>query len=412
MAKRGIIVSYYFPPAGGGGVQRWTKFIKYLSRRDWTFSVVCATPESQRVRDNALSSEIPDSTAIIRTKNDVSVRPKKHRESRYWERWLSALVHGTDSRKAWNSIAEHTLSAAMNENDFDVIIFTIPPYSLAGLAARLSIEQAVPVVLDMRDPWTRNPYKIYPTRLHRRFDENAEKAAIRNIRHFSFAYQSTLQDYKQDKLIRDQADHVIIPNGFDEEDFSSLSADRTISEDEFHIAFSGTFYSHLNYPDFLLQILEKAAEKSRRIHFHHVGNSAYDIQKLVKKYAPNISFTEWGYREHHECLKLLHQMDAFALILDERWPNAEKTAGGKIYEYLRFRKPVFALAPENGEAAQVLKNCQAGLVHSSRDILAGADKLHSIISGESTFSFNGIEMFSREYQAGLLDTYLTGIISS
>jgi len=176
LAKRGLIISYYFPPTGGGGVQRWVKLLKYLSKYGWEFCVIANEYSHSTPKDESLLSDVSDKTQIIRTEKcstAESIQSKSPflNQSGYWQRWASAFFRITDSRISWNKIARKYLKKELKRNKYDAIIFTSPPYSLAFLAAEIKQEVKCPVFLDLRDPWTINPYKIYPTKIHRILDE-------------------------------------------------------------------------------------------------------------------------------------------------------------------------------------------------------------------------------------------------
>ena len=201
MAKRGLVVTYYFAPSGGGGVQRWTKFIKYLSRENWEFCVITAAIENSSITDQSLLDDIPPGTRIIRPEpepdNKLSFKKVLQQIPRsYIQRWISAFINVTDSRKSWNRRIIPVIDDELENTKYDVIFISMPPYSMAELAAHYTANLDIPVIFDMRDPWTLNPYKIHPTPLHRYLDQQSEKKAISNIKFIISAYQSVVDDYK------------------------------------------------------------------------------------------------------------------------------------------------------------------------------------------------------------------------
>ena len=411
MARHGLIVTYYFPPAGGGGVQRWVKLIKYLSRSGWKFTVIAAPVEETTPRDYTFLDELPKNVEIIRTQPES--RPfgwKKWIGSKishtYAQRWLSAWYYITDSRIRWNSAAVKSIKNQLQKNKFDVVIFSLPPYSLALLAAAFSVAQSVPVCLDLRDPWTINPYKIYPTLLHHWIDERRERASISKIDFFISAYQSipdhfarTIPQFKPEQCL-------LLPNGYDEEDFTGIPEYTLPVPGDFHLAFSGSFYSHLNSPDLLFAALKILKEQGTVIHFHHLGTSVYDVSQRAAHYGLQEQFHRWGYQPHRECLKILQAMDAFVLLLDERVKNADKTVGGKLYEYLRLKKPVLAIVPDQGEAAQIIREADSGIVCSGFRIDSVVQAVKELYRRQKIFSFKNIEQYSRQHQAIQLNRFL------
>jgi len=411
LAKRGLVVSYYFPPTGGGGVQRWLKYIKYLARWGWEFTVITNEPESNGPRDDSLLIDIPANTHIIRTDHDDSsaVLPSKLsflRKSGYWQRWLSAFFHITDRRHSWNRKARVYIKSEMEKRKYDALILTAPPYSLAILAAELCGEIKIPLFLDLRDPWSLNPYKIYPTPLHRYVDKIREEKTIARLKFIISAYQSTLNDYK--RRISGFADghSLFLPNGFDEEDFHNLEMLDVPQKGKFNLGFSGSIYSHLNTPEPIFAAMQVLKKKNTDIHFHHIGTSVYNISQWADIYGISDRVHPWGYKDHRESLGILQGMDALCIILDDRWNNAGNTVGGKLYEYLRLRKPILAIIPENGEAANVIRKTNSGLIVSSKSMEQIVKALEQLIAKNRTFSWMGVEEYSREIQARTLKDFL------
>jgi glycosyltransferase involved in cell wall biosynthesis len=257
----------------------------------------------------------------------------------------------------------------------------------------------------MRDPWTSNPYKIYPTRLHRHLDKQREKRTIAKIDFIISAYQSIVDEYREFSRAR----FCILPNGYDEEDFLKLDAAEVPDKSGFNIAFSGTFYSHLNRPDSIFAAMYKLKLQNIHINFHHVGFSVYNVLHLARRYKVDDQVWIWGYKNHHDCLQILSGMDALCLILDHKYPNAEKTIGGKVYEYLRLKKPIMAVVPESGEAARLIERCDAGLICPENTPDNVAAVLQKLAAQQISFSFRNIEQFERAALAQNLNVFLEEI---
>jgi len=415
LVKRGLLVSYYFPPVGGGGVQRWLKLLKYISGFGWEFTVITNNQTHSSPEDKTLLQEIPQNVKIIRTQSSGTVETFKSKtpflkNSGYWQRWASAFFHITDSRSYWNDTSRTFLKEEIANSKYDVIIFTLPPYSLAILASELVKEVKCPVILDMRDPWTINPYKIYPTPLHRFLDERREVKSISKLSFLISAYESTFHNYRKRIPNFDSKKILVLPNGYDESDFKEIKSAESFHGSTYNLGFLGSVYSHLNTPHAIFEAIEKLKQEKIDVHFHHIGTSVYDLLKLAKKYGIEESIHTWGYTDHKRSLQILQNMDAVCLILDDRWPRSEYTIGGKFYEYLRLKKPIFALVPEEGEAARIIKNTNSGIVLSARDNDQIVLKLRSLLLEKQQFSWEGIEAYSRERQASVLNEFLNQII--
>jgi glycosyltransferase involved in cell wall biosynthesis len=409
-----LVVSYYFPPAGGGGVQRWTKFIKYLSNDNWRFTIITAQPDAILAEDKTLLQEIPEKTRIIRIKNaEPAMRfSQALKTASYWKRWLSAFIYVTDSRVRWNATVLPVICTELDRTRYDTVIITMPPYMLADLAAKLTSCRREPVVLDMRDPWSINPYKIYPTPVHRILDQRRELKTIRRINFLISAYQSIINHYSLRIPEFHEKKSIVIPNGYDEDDLTEKRTAKVSENRAFKIAFSGTFYSHLNHPENFFNALQVLNLESKNIHFYHFGKSVYDLTRLAKRYQQKNFFHAMGYLSHRNCLTHLMAMDAFLLVLDNRVVHADKTIGGKVYEYLALKKPILALVPENGEAAALIRATDSGIVCANSNMKGIISALRDLIAGKRDFRFHDIEQYNRRNQAVRLKIFLEQIIAS
>ena len=407
MVKRCLIVSYYFPPVGGGGVQRMVKLINYLSRFNWQFTVFTAKNDVISLpHDESFLSEIDKSVKIIRipiTNNNVKTKYYlsffKSGRSGYLQRWLSAFIYIPDIRKKWLIILRPALLAELNTNKYDCVLITSPPYSLAILASELTTGLSLPVILDMRDPWTGNPYKIQPTLFHKWKDRKMEIESITKIRYGISAYKRLIRFYEKQIKDFDTGRWTYIPNGYDENDFKNLTSE-TFNNGKLNIAFSGTFYSHVNNPEPLFKAMASLDERYKnKVLFHHLGSSQIKLNKLISKYRIENSIKQWGYLPHRVCIETLNKMDAFCFILDDRNNNSVNTVGGKAYEYLRFKKPILAMVPEAGEAAELIKKADAGEIVSPHNTEQIMQILKNWMDGDINYRFKNIETFSREEQA-------------
>jgi hypothetical protein len=407
--RHGLIISHYFPPQGGGGVQRWVKFIKYLSQLDWKFSVITAPIIASLPLDHSLQKDLPQNVNVYRVPDirDISFFSKiSDRIPRgYIQRWTSSFFNITDSRSVWNEHVRLKIESVLNSRRIDLLVFSIPPYSLAQLAAFYARSQSVPVLLDFRDPWTLNPYKIYPTVFHRMIDRYREKKSVSDISLISSAYRSVLTDFSN--RIPDFSDKysVHIPNGYDEDDFKDLVKDKPGTDNVFRIGFSGSFYSHLNQPQPLFHAIKRLKTKGYLVELHHFGNSVYDVERIARQIGIADAYTFHGYKEHREALTQLMQMDANCIILDQRQNNADKTVGGKFYEYLRMGKPILAIVPGTGEAAEIIKQTESGLIcNREPEMIAGA--IESLLNQTVKFSFRKIKQYSRKELTVRLNEFL------
>ncbi|RLD16984.1 hypothetical protein DRI50_00555 [candidate division KSB1 bacterium] len=409
MDRRALIVTYYFPPLGGGGVQRMAKLVKYASRKGWEFTVITADEPTGFINeDPSLADEVPASTKIIRVPFKVlSATPTRFsaffKTSGFLKRLLSAFVYIPDSRKGWLSKAWPVIARELQGGQYDLVLVSIPPYSLSFLVSEIERRFDLPVILDMRDPWTLNPYKIYPTPLHRFIDQRMEREVISRIHFGISAYGRMLKVYRKTVPGFNPSNWLVIPNGFDEEDFDELSLPKEDSG-TFDIAFSGTIYSHINHPTPLFKALALARklnpQEAKKIRFVFVGKSHINLEKLIAKFGLQEQIILHEYLPHKESLSVLNKANALCFILDDRETRSAYTVGGKVYEYLAFRKPILGLAPEEGEAADLIRRTDAGIIISPQKSKQIADTILNWSKGNiPEFSFISIDEYQRKRQA-------------
>lgn len=396
MDKRCLIITYYFPPMGGGGVQRILKLVKYLRPKGWQFTLITASPypKAAVLRDTSLLDETPSDLKVIRVPDSMAALQKGiagKLKSTFAMRWISSLFFIPDIRKNWVKQAEKKALALLDRETFDCILISSPPYSLALCAARLQKQTQIPVILDMRDAWTTNPYKIYPSSLHSRIDAHLERKAIKNVKYGVSCIASLIEHFKKNIPDFKTENWRVIPNGFDESDFSGLQK-TTCAPGCFNIAFSGTTYSHLNSPEPLFKAIAHLAKEqphtAEKIRFHHVGHSVIDLKKLSQKYNLEDQIVLHGYHPHRVCLNILSGMDALIFFLDSRDPRSVNTLGGKVYEYLRLELPVIGVVPRKGEAADLLTETGAGLVTPGDNPQELAEVLLNLINGSQRLKRN------------------------
>ncbi len=409
MDQRCLILSYYFPPTGAGGVQRISKLLKYATREGWQFTVVTSENSASNIPDDkSLLSDIPESTKVIRIPshhNSKQLFIKNNRiglKSTYWKRWLSAFRYLPDPFKHWLPQAKEAILSEWSKGGYDCVLVSVPPYSLAILAAHLFQDEGIPVILDMRDPWTENPYKLYPTPFHLRKDRQIENEAIAQVPYGISAYAGLIDFYKKTIPTFNAENWMTIANGYDEQDFTNIQSVKPQTEG-LNIAFSGTFYSHINNPvpffRAMAMLKNTDPDAGSLIHFHHFGKSNIDLNKLIKRYNLKKQVKQAGYLEHSQLQNHLSGMDALLFILDEREPRSSNTIGGKVYEYLRLKKPILALVPKQGEAANLIRSTQSGQIVASENTQEIAEVLKAWSKTSPKYSYQNIEVFSRQNQA-------------
>ncbi len=353
--KQALFIVYSFPPAGGPGVQRALKFIKYLPEWGWQPIVLTTTPEAYTVLDPSLAADIPPDTPIYRVRSyDVrALRPAFERVR--LGKLVSAMnvaLMAPDAARFWARASRSTLQQIMQAHQPRVIFSSSPPAS-AHLAAGWAQQTfGTPWVADFRDPWSQNPLHPYPPgyrNLNRRMESQllARADAITTVSPPLVTMLARLSG--RPDAVR------LIENGYDEADVIRHSPPQT---DRFTITYTGEF-SPLRRPDAFVQAVNQLVESQR------IPADAWTVQFAGKNppdYIPERPpFRQLGYLSHQALNTLRKNSDVLLLIMSDD-PAAKGNYSGKLFEYLASNRPILAVARPDNVAAQLIRQARAGTV--------------------------------------------------
>jgi glycosyltransferase involved in cell wall biosynthesis len=377
--KRVLVITYYWPPSGGSGVQRWVKFAKYLRENGW--EAVIYTPENPTLTaiDKTLAAEVPADTEVIRRPilepygfyrrlvgkkgdaitNEVTPissgrKPLKDRISLYFRgNWFIP-----DPRIWWIRPSVRFLKKYLREHPVEAIVTTGPPQSLHLIGQRLHKALGTPWIVDFRDPWSKMYYlkhlPISPRawRKHLRLEKGVIDDATTVL---------TVTPLVQELYASMTKTPVaMIPNGFDEEDFAGASP---AGDGNFNITHTGLFAQDGN-PFTLWKVLgEKAAADSAfraALRLRLVGKVDAAVLDAIRSAGLAENLVLLGYKAHPEAVA--EQRSASVLVLPLRNdPDYTLILPGKLFEYLGARRPVLGIGQEDGAMARVLSDTQAGV---------------------------------------------------
>ncbi len=424
--KNALIISYYFPPAGGPGVQRVAKHVKYL--REWGYNpiVITATPEDY-VRCSELSMPLDDSM-----ERDIPADTEIHRvPSRQpfrffaWLRrmrleYLRELLFVPDSALTWVIPAMLRARRIARAKPIDIIYTSVKPHSVAIAGWALQHILAKPWVLDLRDPWTQYFLATYPTRLHYRAECWLERSLLRQADHVIMITPTARKNLLQRCGFLSTEKVSCITNGYDDEDFSS-SPNRSVSSATFSFVYTGVFcggptptviagarsleslwkrtrnslaYTPRRFdglahsPKFLLdalqELLDERPDLRGRIRLIHIGPFSEANAQYLKQLGLTGIIDARGYVPHSEAIRCLEQSDAAFLCLADS-PAGERNdcVPQKAYEYLGARKPILALLPD-GDARDFLERAGTALLCRPRDIQAIKTAIIGFLDGNLT----------------------------
>lgn len=409
--RKVLVIAYYFPPMGLSGVQRTAKFVKYLPQYGWKPTVLTVTPTGYYAMDDSLLKEVEhagteilrasslDPNRLFRKQGVVKMPPEGIRKIL---QFAGDSIFFPDTKIGWKRSAVKAASELMKREQFNLIFATAPPQTDFLIGETLKRKFSVPLVLDYRDAWLDYPFKYYPTPLHKyihyRMEKRVLKASDRIIVTLRRVKESILKHY----LGLDYNDVVIIPQGYDAEDFESFTQSKSSSRKKMSITHAGTFYAGRN-PSVMLQALHNVFHNSPslrgRIELKLIGNGRDEDRSLVNKLGLQQDVTFLGYLEHRECTKYLAESDILWIVLDNNFQSP-----GKLYEYIGVRKPILGSVVD-GYMKQLIMESKSGVCIPPTDIKAHET---AIVELFSQYEKNQLKQIAPEFAQKYNRLTLTG----
>jgi glycosyltransferase involved in cell wall biosynthesis len=413
MSRRVLIITYYWPPSGGSGVQRWLKFAKYLPEAGW--EPVIFTPENPDfdLKDDSLLKEIPQQLEVLKFPiwepyqlfSKVKGKSKSHpgrlmeqKEKGLLEKtaiWMRANLLVPDPRVFWVKPSVKFLIDLVKSGQFEAVITTGPPHSMHLIGRNLKRKTGITWIADFRDPWSQwefldtLPMTSFIRKKHQELEQSVLKEA-NAVLTISPTFQKDLEKLAHRKI-------KLLTNGYDPADIPLGFSPKKKEVGKLHLVYSGIIDAIRN-PIPLLEAMKAEFEKSgEHIEWTFVGKVSEQIQNYVKAdswLSARIHFA--GYVSHQEVFGFYTKADALVLILTDT-KNAKGNIPGKLFEYLATGIPVMALGDPKGDSAQILADSGAGevLAHTdSHGIQSRLADLMNASSGETKST--DLEKYSRK----------------
>ncbi len=425
ISKKVLFIAYLFPPVGGGGVQRSSKFVKYLPSFGWQPLVLTVKEPYDFYRDDSLMKDLGDDVKIYRT---LSIEPMKwvrkilkrrskkrieqKEDSKYTIRKslkpgflvkLKTYLLIPDNEILWLPFAVWKGMRIIKREQPSIIYSTASPYTDHLIALILSKMSKLPCVADFRDLWVDRPN--FPKNKFRLYiDRKLEKMVINNANNIVTA--TSIMAERFEELYPDK-NYTSITNGYDEDDFKNIEAQMPPAE-EFRITYTGIMNEQQN-PGRIFRaisnLLKQRADFQKIIKLRFIGqlDNPGDFENI--NYFRQIGLDQYSelieYQPHHHAIAEMRQATILLLLIGE-YPHSESVLTGKIFEYVRAGRPILAVVPPEGLAAEVIRNTNSGLVVSNKsvdDIKKGISKMFDLfITNKLNQSFirNNIEEYSRK----------------
>ena len=391
--KSVLIVTYYFPPSGGPGVQRVLKFCTYLLHFGWRPIILTVKDADYPARDESLLNEIPEQAVVYRTPIlepyalyrmftgkkkgtpvDVNTIPKPGEKRSLKER-LAEFVRATffipDARMGWIKSAVTEGQEIIRKHDVQAIYSSSPPYTCSVIARNLKRRTGLPWIAGFRDPW--RGFLSAPNRwwLPDWIDRRLERSVYRECDRMEVAWRGIAKDFhdKYPHIDTDKVHHL--PNGYDSADFPSVEV---IEKDVFTVTYTGSMYGKRNPETFFEAVSGLVTERKldpATIQLKFIGRFGAEVRAMFDHPVLRDSIEVHDYMPHAESVRHLFQSDALLMVVDDFKGN-EEIVPGKVYEYMGSGKPIITLAPE-GAVTEVIERTRSGRCARSHDIDAIAD---------------------------------------
>lgn len=392
-----LLLSYYYPPMGGAGVQRALKFSRYLGA-EGVQATVLAGLDPGYTRDESLMAEIPPEVRVERVEHTPLLQrlvrrrapaaaPATAGPAAARPAWRDAALAAwtslqwPDDKAGWARRAHAQARRLVREQGLELILSSAPPMSSHRLAARLSRELGLPWVADWRDLWTDNPGYAAPA-WRRGLDRSLEARWLASAAGV-ITVTPTLQRVLAARLGR-RSEVALIPNGYDEADFQAVEP-APAEPGTFRVVHAGTLYGHQSPLPLLLaadRVLTAQPALAQRLRLRLVGLVGARFETMLAEFDsvhPGV-LERSGYVEHHQAVAQMLGADLLLLIIGGG-TAARGVLSGKVFEYLRARRPVLMIGPADGDAAQLLRAHAASRVAEEGDVAGIAAALSAALAG-------------------------------
>ena len=384
--KKVLVITYYWPPSGGSGVQRWLKTSKYLPQSGW--EPVIYTPENPDVNsvDESLLKDVSPELKVIKRKIREPYAAYKFltgkkkgehlqanivsSEKKGFVQKLSAHIRANwfipDPRCWWIGPSVKYLSKLIEGGErFDAVISTGPPHSMHLIAREIHKVFNIPWIADFRDPWTRIFYfkHLGLSAKSLRKHKELERSVIAEADCVTVVSSQMKTEFSQGdfETFRDKVE--IIPNGYDPEDFDSVEK-APDAEGKLVIAHTGLMPESAN-PDKLWKVLGDMAKSDKdlkeKLMVVTMGQTDGSVKKDIAENGLSDNFKDLGYVPHAQSVAWQKRADILLLPLRKE-EESKAILTGKFFEYLASGNNILAFGPTDGDLARSLKETGSGII--------------------------------------------------
>ncbi|MEM9679709.1 MAG: glycosyltransferase [Bacteroidota bacterium] len=414
MSKKVLIITYYWPPAGGPGVQRWLKFVKYLPEFNVEPIVYCPSNPNYPIIDDSLTDEVSTDLTIIKhpikepyafarlfskssTKKFSTGVFKSNKKQSFIDRLL-LYIRGNyfipDARKQWIAPSVKFLSDYIQEHNIETIITTGPPHSMHLIGLQLKQKFNIKWITDFRDPWTTIGYH----------------------KQLKLTHRSRVKHLQLESKVLNGADQIVVTSSHTKSEFSSKTNqpievitngydrhDITIDEkdEQFSISHVGSLLLERNpliLWESISELINEHSDFAKHIELNFIGVVSDGVLQSIYKYGLKPYTNTIGYVSHDEAIKM--QLSSQVLLLIEI--DSEDTKAiipGKLFEYMVSETPILAIGPKDSDVESIIKQTNTGTYYTYEDKNAIKSQILTYFEAYKTRSLRshaiGLEPYSR-----------------
>jgi glycosyltransferase involved in cell wall biosynthesis len=432
--KKVLIITYYWPPSGGSGVQRWLKFVKYLPSHGWEPHVFTPENPSFAVRDPSLENDVPVEAEVIRfpiwepydiffkisgwfgvkKQATPTVVPAANRSAfQSISTWVRGNFFVPDPRRFWVQPSVKFLSDYLASNQIDIVVTTGPPHSMHLIGLRLKSKfPHLRWLADFRDPWTEWGMwdSLMVTKAVRKLHKNMEAkvlAAADDIITITPFYAKRFEHLARRPV-------TLLTNGFDEEDFAEMRYEKSGFFLIRHVGLINEKCDPRPFMEALKNEMERDQQFAKDVRLEFIGEVHPDFRRYVgqqRAFEDVVLFP--GNIPHKELIHLYGSSSSLLLILTG-YKDAEGFLPGKLFEYFATGLPVIGVGPVAGDAGRLLKETGAGVMIESADVVGIQKALRDAYKSWQEHSTPRVDLgkvrrFSRKEITGQLAAMLSGV---
>lgn len=383
--KNVLIISYYWPPMGGGGVQRWLKTSKYLkSCSNWNPIIFTVKNNEISINDESLLDAVKDITVlrssiwepfklykIFTGRKKEKINPgflNTTNKKSYLDKisiWIRGNLFIPDAKLFWLQPAYKELIKILNSRKIDVIVSTGPPHTTHLIANKIKKKFDIPWLADFRDPWTNIDFykKLNLSFFADKIHKNLEQKILRNANVVTTVSKSWAKDfYKISKR-----EIVVINNGFDPADFEKKS--NLNLDSNFSITHAGSMNADRNHEIFwktLNELCASNADFSKNLEVKLIGPVDFSVRESIYKFDLHNNVTFIDQLSHNMVIDNLISSQLLYLPLNNS-SNISGIIPGKTYEYIASKRPIICIGDSNGDAAEIINQTNSGFTFSFDD---------------------------------------------